>query len=252
MIDYNLLDFSYSVNDAALVLPMALSLFGFVFYWFAAHSKGLKSYAFNHYSKDFSPAVIFFAGKIGGFFFMGLIPLCLCLVFLPYGLSDYGICFKSSTLLFSIIWIVSLALILIPLAASNASNKEHLKNYPQIRSQKWTPAIIGMNVSGWFLYLLAYEILFRAILLIPIFNILGLWPAIAINTIMYSASHIPKGLGETLGAIPFGIVLCLLTLSSHTIWIAFFVHYLMALSNSFFAFRHQPDMYLERQKINLK
>ena len=44
-----------------------------------------------------------------------------------------------------------------------------------------------------------------------------MWPAIAINIALYSATHILKGLDETIGAIPLGFVLCLLTISSGTI-----------------------------------
>ena len=46
---------------------------------------------------------------------------------------------------------------------------------------------------GWFLYLFGYEFLFRGVLLIPLIDPLGMWPAIAINIAVYSATHIPKG-----------------------------------------------------------
>jgi len=59
---------------------------------------------------------------------------------------------------------------------------------------------------------------------------------------LYATTHIPKGLRETLGALPLGLVLCLLTLTSGTIWIAFFVHLAMALTNSFAALKFHPDM----------
>ena len=70
----------------------------------------------------------------------------------------------------------------------------------------------------------------------------GMWIAIAINTAMYSATHIPKGLDETIGAIPLGIVLCLLTIASGTIWIAFLVHVAMAWTNSLTAFKFHPEI----------
>ena len=75
----------------------------------------------------------------------------------------------------------------------------------------------------------------------PLIEPLGVWPAIAVNIALYSATHIPKGLDETIGAIPLGLVLCLLTLSSGTIWIAFFVHVAMAWTNTFTALRFNPD-----------
>ena len=68
-----------------------------------------------------------------------------------------------------------------------------------------------LNLLGWAIYLFGYEFLFRGILLFPLAETVGVWPAIAVNIALYSATHIPKGLDETLGAIPLGLVLCWLT-----------------------------------------
>jgi membrane protease YdiL (CAAX protease family) len=103
-----------------------------------------------------------------------------------------------------------------------------------------------MNAFGWFIYLFGYELLFRGILLFPLVDSLGVWPAIAINIALYSATHIPKGLDETMGALPLGLVLCILTLYSGTIWIAFFVHVAMAWTNSFTALKYHPDIHYTR------
>jgi membrane protease YdiL (CAAX protease family) len=72
-----------------------------------------------------------------------------------------------------------------------------------------------------------------------------MWPAITINSALYSATHIPKGLDETIGAIPLGFVLSLLTISSGTIWIAFIVHVVMAWTNTFTALKFHPDMKIQ-------
>ncbi|MFO7722243.1 MAG: hypothetical protein R6V49_03375, partial [Bacteroidales bacterium] len=57
------------------------------------------------------------------------------------------------------------------------------------------------------------------------------------------------GLGETIGAGVLGLVLCILTLHSGTIWIAFMVHVAMALTNSFTALKFHPDMqYIGRKQ----
>jgi len=41
-------------------------------------------------------------------------------------------------------------------------------------------------------------------------------------------------------------VLCILTLSSGTIWIAFFIHLTMALTNSFASLKFHPDMHYRK------
>ena len=98
------------------------------------------------------------------------------------------------------------------------------------------------------MYLFGYEILFRGFLLFPLAEHLGVWTAIAINISLYSATHIPKGLEETIGALPLGLVLCILTLASGTIWIAFVVHVAMAWTNSFTALKFHPDIHYKRGK----
>ena len=118
----------------------------------------------------------------------------------------------------------------------------NLINYPQIRAGEWDLKMVIGNLSAWAFYLLGYEFLFRGLLLFPLVAEIGLWPAIAINIGLYSATHIPKGLSETIGAIPLSIVLCLLSVQTGTIWIAFFVHLAIAWTNTSVALKHNPDM----------
>ena len=135
--------------------------------------------------------------------------------------------------------------LVIPLAYFSAKKPKNLQNYPQIRAKLWTRKTLFINLLGWALYLFGYEFLFRGVLFIPLEDALGVWPAIAINVALYSATHIPKGLDETLGAIPLGVVLCLLTLASGTIWIAFIVHLAMAWTNSITALKHNPETHFK-------
>jgi membrane protease YdiL (CAAX protease family) len=103
-----------------------------------------------------------------------------------------------------------------------------------------------MNIAGWILYLFGYEFMFRGVLLFPLAGELGVWPAIAVNTALYSVSHVPKGLSEAAGAIILGLILCVLTLASGTIWIAFFTHVALALTNSFTAMKYHPEMHYSK------
>ena len=57
-----------------------------------------------------------------------------------------------------------------------------------------------------------------------------------------------KGLDETIGAIPLGLVLCILTLASGTIWIALFVHVAMAWTNCFTALKFHPDIHYQPKR----
>src|SRR5690606_7569153 len=202
---------------------------------------------YRKYDADTASVKHIFFTKYFGFLSMGVAPTIVCLICLPeLTLADYGLTFIPETALFTLIWIVGLCALVIPLAAFSAKKPKNLINYPQIRAKNWDRSIYFKNLLGWALYLFGYEFLFRGILLIPLVEPLGIWPAIAINIALYSATHIPKGLDETIGAIPLGLVLCLLTLASGTIWIAFIVHVAMAWTNSLTALKHHPDIHYKR------
>tara|TARA_B100000886_G_scaffold233042_1_gene162801 strand:- start:646 stop:1182 length:537 start_codon:yes stop_codon:yes gene_type:complete len=178
---------------------------------------------------------------------MGIFPTTICLILLPeITLSDLGLTLIYETSLFSLFWIFVLSAIIVPLTYLSAQKPKNMVNYPQIRAKVWSKKMLFINALGWFLYLFGYEFLFRGILLIPLIEPLGMWPAIAINIALYSATHIPKGLDETIGAIPLGFILCLLTISSGTIWIAFIVHVVIAWTNTFTALKFHPDMELQK------
>jgi membrane protease YdiL (CAAX protease family) len=223
-------------------LPIILALVFFIIYWFIAASPRVRKYFYEKYEFDEASYRHIFFAKIFGFFSMGVFPIIICLLFLKdFSLSDYGLVYIEQTVMYSVIWTLGLSVLVIPLVHFSARKPKNLVNYPQIRAKVWTSKMVYMNALGWFLYLFGYEFLFRGVLLFPLIEPLGVWPAIAVNIALYSATHIPKGLDETIGAIPLGLVLCLLTLSSGTIWIAFFVHVAMAWTNTFTALRFNPD-----------
>lgn len=247
MYNYLDVDLSWKTNDLRIFLPILLALVFFVIYWFTAQSEGIKNRFYSKFDHDTASVKHIFFTKYFGFLSMGVAPTIICLIFLPeLTLADYGLTFLPETAFFTLIWIVGLCALVIPLAAFSAKKPKNLVNYPQIRAKNWDTSIYTKNLLGWALYLFGYEFLFRGILLIPLVEPLGVWPAIAINIALYSATHIPKGLDETIGAIPLGLVLCLLTLASGTIWIAFIVHVAMAWTNSLTALKHHPDIHYKR------
>jgi membrane protease YdiL (CAAX protease family) len=129
------------------------------------------------------------------------------------------------------IYSIILAVLLVPMGMLNAKGKDHLAIYPQVRMKEWHSMEYITNIFSWGLYLLAYEFLFRGILFLGLIPFVGLYPAIIINTVLYTLAHLYKGKKETLGSIPLGIVLCLITAHTQTIWIAFAVHWIMATNN---------------------
>lgn len=245
-------DFSwlnFTEQDLTSVLPIVLTLIGFILFWFTAKSDKIKARFYRNNDEDTASVKHIFFTKYFGFFAMGVFPTVVCLLFLPsYHLADYGLTFISSTTLFSLYWTLGLCALVIPLAYISAKKPKNLINYPQIRAKIWTRKTVAIHAFGWFIYLFGYEFMFRGILLFPVVDAIGIWPAIAVNIALYSATHIPKGLDETIGAIPLGLVLCILTLASGTIWIALFVHVAMAWTNCFTALKFHPDIHYQPKR----
>ena len=238
-------DFSWGDVDIKTCLPVFLTLLFFVLFWFTTQSPRLKS--FFHKKTKHAHVSFFFFSKVFGFFCFGVFPLLFCLFFIPsMSFCDYGLIFIPKTALFSFFWILLLSIVVVPLAFYSAKKDKNLKNYPQIRANVWTKKTLFISLLGWFLYLLGYEFLFRGVLFFPLVSSIGVWPSIFINISLYSATHIPKGLDETLGAIPLGIVLCVLTLYSGTIWIAFFVHLAMAWTNNLTSLKYNTNITFQK------
>tara|TARA_Y200000002_G_scaffold185783_1_gene153381 strand:- start:587 stop:1327 length:741 start_codon:yes stop_codon:yes gene_type:complete len=240
------IDWTWTALDLKICLPILLTLVFFSIYWFTSKSKKIRERFYIKYDHDQASLKHIFFTKYFGFFSMGIFPTIICLFYLPeLTLADLGLTLIYETSLFSLLWILGLSILIVPLVYFSAKNPKNLLNYPQIRAKVWTKKMIFINALGWFLYLFGYEFLFRGVLLIPLLEPLGMWPAITINIALYSATHIPKGLDETIGAIPLGFVLSLLTISSGTIWIAFIVHVVMAWTNTFTALKFHPDMKIQ-------
>jgi len=155
-------------------------------------------------------------------------------------LSDYGL--STINFMKSMIWAGVLSFFIILFNYFNSRRLDNLKIYPQIRAKSWSFCLLLLSTLTWIIYLFSYEFLFRGFLLFSSERAFGIWIAVAINVILYAAAHIPKGMRESLAAVPFGIILCLLTLWTQTIWIAFISHSVLALSNELFSLSAHPDM----------
>lgn len=181
--------------------------------------------------------------RISGMFFLGFMPLVLIYTLLPTTLKDYGslLVGLKSTLL----WALLFAMLIIPLILLKAKSTSNLAVYPQIRTNKWNLNILVLSGLTWIGYLLCYEFLFRGVLLFACQRAFGAVPAIVINILIYAIAHIPKGKFETIGAIPLGFILCVLTIETGSIWFAFLAHVIMALSNEWIALYHNKELELK-------
>ncbi|RLD27040.1 MAG: hypothetical protein DRI75_10445 [Bacteroidetes bacterium] len=98
----------------------------------------------------------------------------------------------------------------------NLKNKTERSQYDH--TQGWKYFLIRV------VFLFAYEFFFRGVLLFTLIETNGLLTAIIICTSLYVLIHIFDSKAEILGAIPFGIVLCLFSYFTNNIWAAFIIH----------------------------
>lgn len=233
-----------SANEVATVTAALSVTIGFAVYWFVSISKKLEDKFSKRYGENYSARWVV-VQRLVGFTFLGILPGIAMYCFAGLTPSDLG--FKATFHLESLWWILGMGAILAPMNILNARKPQSLAMYPQIRVKEWSPTLVVVSAITWLMYLLAYEFLFRGVLFMGTHDHIGVWPAIALNVCIYSAVHIPKGIGEAVGAIPFGTLICLVTLSTGDIWVAFLAHGVLALSNEWASLYHHPDMKVRRK-----
>lgn len=107
--------------------------------------------------------------------------------------------------------------------------------YPEVQARDWSATRLICNDISWLAYLFGYEVFFRGFLLSESLSSWSMSVSITINVVVYAISHLHKGYSEVFVSIPFGLLLCLLTIGSGSIWCAFALHAILALSNEWFS-----------------
>ena len=170
----------------------------------------------------------FIMERLTGFITLGVLPYSFFFIedFEIQNFMGLGGTFSWPGFLYIIITVL-LTLIFTKLVSNriDLSNLQLTIKYPGV-SNNW----LIENSIVWGLYLFSYELLLRGFLLFSSLALFGFVYSIIINCLVYSIIHIPKGRAEALGAIPFGIILCLITLQTKSIWGAYILHMSLAVS----------------------
>lgn len=235
---------TWEASALAPVLAIAAVTIGFIVYYFVMSSQKLEQRFHHRYGTENGQAHWIVFGRFWGGFWLGVPSLLLPVLFLGESPAKYGMSLgmNADALLITAI----LCPLLILMNIFRAGKPKNLVHYPQIRKQEWDIYTFGGSSLGWIVYLLGYELCFRGFLLFGCASVLGTWPAIAINASIYSFAHFFKGIGETVGAIPFGIIISIISLHTGNFMVAFLVHCSLALSNQTVAFLAHPQMRWKR------
>lgn len=188
--------------------------------------------------------------KTSGFLILGFIPGILSWV--VFGQDPLFVGLAAANTLKMIPWLSIAATGLIILNLFNSRDKRLQQHYPELRLERWNlPAVLAL-VSGWIIYLTGYEFLFRGLLLKNCIDAFGLWPAVAINLLVYFTLHLRKGIKEALATIPFGAIVIYLTIECQSIIPAILLHSIQAVSFEIFCIlrkQHHNFKYLIIKEI---
>ncbi len=229
-----------------IIIVLLTILFSFLLYLYSSNNINIFYYLKIRYGEQKSLAYWVYFQKFLGMFFFGIIPIIIVLTVLPQNLTDYSITLIQPKKTF--ISVLIFASFIIPANLLVGRKPGNLRIYPQIRRKEWNIKILILSALTWAGYLLAYEFLFRGFLLFACIRTFGIWPAITIVVVIYSLVHIPKGKSETIGAIPFGLLLCILTIYTGSFWIAFFIHITLALSNEWISLYFNKEINFIKSK----
>lgn len=112
-----------------------------------------------------------------------------------------------------------------------------ITGYNAARSNTFTNTSSSLNAFSLATYLLLrivflvlYECFFRGVLLFILLNEVEVMPAILINVTLYALAHSYSNHREIIGCIPFGFLLCLITLMHLSVWPAIIIHLTLAMS----------------------
>jgi len=241
--------FSEALTSAEIEALIIFGSFavGYTVYYFLFHSDSLTERFHRRFSPHRAEILRNSFYRLVQFLVLGVVPMLLLGGILGKRAADYGLLLQWDWAQAGVI--AALSVVVIGIIWINPGKQKLIGQYPQMRIAEWTGGHVAVNVATWSLYLLAYELMFRGFMLIVLLPF-GVWVAVSVNIAIYVLAHIPKGLSEAIGAVPFGLLVCWLTLTFGSIWPAFWLHLALALANSFFALAANPDMRLATSRVS--
>jgi len=213
-------------RDAALAVLLTVTVVGYVLYHFGAK-------ALNAAAPGQRDSVV--KGRLLGALLLGLPSALGAAILSPDLLALWRLPSAEA-------WAVTgggLALLL-PVLWLAAGGEAHRTHYPQIRAERWTRGLVGVEALSWGAYLVAYEWTFRGLLVCALASVVGVWPALLIGTALYVLAHLEKGLGECLACVPMGLGFGVLAWWSQSLWAPVALHLGLALAGNLFAVARDP------------
>lgn len=215
----------------------------FFFFFYATKKKIFLNRIIKPLFKSGSAGVNeFISYKLTGILFIGIIPFIFFLLILRTEPSRIGLVIGRT---FHFWYLLILMMIVTAILSFNLSKGRNIQERsPELKITDWFPRHIVLSVSLWVVYILGYEFLFRGVLWFLCYEAFGFWPALVINLFLYFLVHLPQGKFMAIGALPVGIVLCLLSQLTGSFIAAFLIHSLIAVLTDLFSLYHNHEFSL--------
>lgn len=135
-----------------------------------------------------------------------------------------------------------LVAVCLPVVALAGRGVEVRRMHPEIRGQVPTRTVVA-SALAWGVFLAGYEFVFRGALLWFGVVTWGVWPALAITSVLYMFVHLPKDApGETFASLVMGFVFGAAALWSGSFIVAWLLHWAIAVTTENVAGRVSSDV----------
>lgn len=221
-------EFLSGSKTLAIMSVSAVALFFFLYY-FLARRKVPGNLIRRFFPSLFQEETLaFFSEKLTGIIFTGILPFVLFRIVMGVRLTGYN----SFPPAGNTIWYIVAGLALVTAVTSfiSSGGAAVRERSPELRSNVWYPRHVLLAGLGWLFYIFGYEYFFRGILWFLCLDAFGFLPALVINLVLYAAVHVPKGRFMTIGSVPMGVILCLLSYHTGSFHAAFIIHAVMAVT----------------------
>ncbi|MEZ4703217.1 MAG: CPBP family intramembrane glutamic endopeptidase [Rhodothermales bacterium] len=224
-----------------VIILMAVSVFSL--YWFVSSSKAFDA----RVRQRIDPAGIKkpLAQKYLGTLLLGGLPALLVWMLMGKSPSEWGLGVPDWQA--TLVWGSILSLCALPVPYFSARARDMQAFYPQVRAMEWNGQLVAQNGLAWMIYLLAYEFLFRGLLVIGSASLSNPWTAVALSSALATATHIPKGAKETFATVPYSLLLGFVALETGSVWAGYLSHICLAIANDYWAVLFNPEMRFVRE-----
>lgn len=215
----------------ALVAVLSAVVLLYLYFGFAVRSRFLNR---------FDRTLAFLMTKVAGFVMFGVIPFILFNYMAGLTLSETG--FSAGRLSQYMFLSVFMVVLIVMMTWFIAGRKKSQPQSGTDNLHSLPPSSLSVVITGWIIYLLGYEYLFRGILWFICYGAFGFYPALVINVIIYFVAHFGQDRRILIGSVPFGVILCLGAHLSGTFLLPFILHGALAVSYEYFGSYYRPGV----------